>query len=474
MTLAQILVFILAAALAGSLAQTRWRGWILMVGSLLAIYWMQPSTPIRNLDFWLPTLTISLAIAAWTATQSLTRETLQENLTSAAVVAGLILLIGLNRYLEAFCCLIPSRPPQAVWIITALVCVGAVVLLLGRWSIKSTLPILGLILVILGLFVFIKTPFLAQQTSAGLRKLAGQQAELASALDIRWLGFSYVAFRLVHTLRDRLSGKLAGLSLQDYLIYVIFFPAFTAGPIDRVQHFIQEMHTGRKLSSARFYDGILRIIWGMFKKFVLADGLAIFSLGASNASQITSGGWLWVVLYAYSFRLFLDFSGYTDIAIGLGILLGIKLPENFDAPYLKQNLTAFWNSWHITLAQWFRAYFFNPVTRFLRSSEKGLPLPLIIFIGQIGTMLLIGLWHGVTWNFAIWGAWHGIGLFVHNRWSDLVRPRLGFLESHPKLEKSLGAVGTLLTFHYVTLGWVWFALPTPSLAWQVFGMLVRV
>lgn len=474
MTLAQILVFVLAAALAGSLAQNRWRGWILMICSLLAIYWMQPSTPIRNLDFWLPTLTITLALATWATTQSLTREVLRDNLGAAAVVAGLIMLIGLNRYLGTFCCLIPSRPPQFLQILAALVVASATVLLLGRWSILSRLPIYGLILVILGLFVFVKTPFLAQQTSAGLRTLAGQQAELASALDLRWLGFSYVAFRLVHTLRDRLSGKLAGLTLQEYLIYIIFFPTFTAGPIDRVQHFIQELHAGCVLNSTRTVNGGQRIIWGMVKKFVLADGLAIFALGPSNAAQITSGGWLWVMLYAYSFRLFLDFSGYTDIAVGLGILLGIKLPENFDAPYLKQNLTTFWNSWHITLAQWFRAYFFNPVTRFLRSSERRLPLPFIIFIGQMGTMLLIGLWHGVTWNFAIWGVWHGIGLFVHNRWSDAVRPRMGFMDSHLRLQKSLGALGTLLTFHYVTLGWVWFALPTPPLAWQVFSKLFNV
>jgi D-alanyl-lipoteichoic acid acyltransferase DltB (MBOAT superfamily) len=267
------------------------------------------------------------------------------------------------------------------------------------------------------------------------------------------------------------AGKLPELSLQEFLIYIIFFPAFTAGPIDRVQHFLQELHFEHRLTSIRFIDGSQRIAGGLFKKFVVADGLSIFSMSPTNVVQTTSNTWLWVLLYAYSLRLYFDFSGYTDIAIGLGIWLGIKLPENFDRPYLKQNLTSFWNAWHMTLAQWFRSYFFNPVTRYLRLSKSQMPLPLIIFIGQMGTMLLIGLWHGVTLNFAIWGAWHGLGLFFHNRWSEALRSRLGFLETHPALQKSLGAAGTLLTFHYVTLGWVWFALPKPQLSWQVFARL---
>ena len=112
-----------------------------------------------------------------------------------------------------------------------------------------------------------------------------------------------------------------------------------------------------------------RIIIGIFSKFVLADGLALIALNNINSRQVNSTGWLWVMLYAYAFRIFFDFSGYTDIAIGMGQLLGIQLPENFEKPYLKQNLTLFWNSWHITLAQWFRAYFFNPLTRALRANS---------------------------------------------------------------------------------------------------------
>ena len=122
-------------------------------------------------------------------------------------------------------------------------------------------------------------------------------------------------------------------------------------------------------------------------------------------------------MYAYAFRIFLDFSGYTDIAIALGRLLGVRLPENFAAPYLKPNIALFWNSWHMSLTQWFRAYVFNPLARRLRSATAQIPDWLACLVTQLVTMLLIGLWHGITWSFALWGLWHGIGLFVHNRWS---------------------------------------------------------
>jgi alginate O-acetyltransferase complex protein AlgI len=208
---------------------------------------------------------------------------------------------------------------------------------------------------------------------------------------------------------------------------------------------------------------------GILKKFVIADSLAILALNETNAAQVASPFWVWVLLYAYAFRIFFDFSGYTDIAIGLSQLLGIRLPENFDRPYLRPNLTAFWNSWHITLALWFRAYFFNPLTRLLRG--RALPTLTVIFLAQMSTMLLIGLWHGVSLNFAAWGAWHGLGLFIHNRWSTWGRGRFTFLETSPRLQGVANAAGIMLTFHYVVLGWVWFALPGPGLSWNVLRKL---
>ena len=175
---------------------------------------------------------------------------------------------------------------------------------------------------------------------------------------------------------------------------------------------------------------------------------------------------MWVLLYAYSLRIYFDFSGYTDIAIGLGIVLGIRLPENFDSPYLKPNLTQFWNSWHMTLTQWFRAYFFNPMTRALRSAENPASQVLVIFVTQVSTMLLIGLWHGLSTGFVLWGVWHGIGLFIQNRWSDFARTRGGIREGFPAAQMLLNFTGVFLTFNFVSIGWLFFSLSTPELAWN--------
>jgi alginate O-acetyltransferase complex protein AlgI len=275
----------------------------------------------------------------------------------------------------------------------------------------------------------------------------------------------------MHAIIDRLNGRLPDLRLREFIIYIIFYPAYSAGPIDRVQHFIRDLRQDYKPSVSGFLLGGKRILVGIFRKFVLADGLALIALNDLNAGQTQSTGWLWLLLYAYAFRIYFDFSGYTDIAIGISSLIGIQLPENFEKPYHKPNLTLFWNSWHMTLANWFRAYYFNPLTRKLRSAHQAVPLPLIIFIGQLTTFILIGLWHGITWNFAIWGAWHGIGLFIHNRWADHNRSR-NISPNQPHLRNQLNMIaGTLLTFHYVSLGWVWFALASPSASWQTILML---
>jgi len=269
-------------------------------------------------------------------------------------------------------------------------------------------------------------------------------------------------------LRDRISGKLPALSLREYLTYIVFFPALTAGPIDRAERFARDLRSEPDLGASQTIRAATRLVLGVFKKFVVADSLAIVALTPANAALTSSPLWLWLLLYGYGFQIYFDFSGYTDIAIGLGMLFGVTLPENFDRPYLKSNISAFWNSWHMTLAGWFRAYFFNPVTRALRTSRRRLPVPLVIFIGQMSTMVLIGLWHGVTWNFALWGAWHGLGLFVHNRWTEFLRTRPRGAARSPRLARVVNAVGVLATFHFVTLGWVWFALPSAGLSWQVF------
>jgi D-alanyl-lipoteichoic acid acyltransferase DltB (MBOAT superfamily) len=445
---------------------------LLLVLSTGVIFWLQPALPIRGLDFWLPVATLALVALGWMLTSKPEERNPRATLITGALVIGAVLVIAFTRYFSMTGIITPSRPPQTLSVIVVLTAVAMVlflsyILLKG----KSSLPYIVGVTVLLVIFAALKLPVLTEWVSGLLRLWGGQSRELASALDLRWLGFSYIAFRLIHTLRDRQNGRLPAMALDEYFIYMLFFPAISAGPIDRSERFIKDLRQPFIPSAEVLGAASKRLVIGLLKKFVIADLLAMIALNAVNAGQINSTGWAWVLVYAYAFQIFFDFSGYTDIAISMGLLIGIKLPENFNAPYLKPNLTQFWNNWHMTLTQWFRAYFFNPFTRALRSSKNPVPVWAVILITQLATMTLIGLWHGITINFVLWGLWHGLGIFIQNRWSDWTKPLSARIQQKPFLNKVVTLFTILLTFQFVALGWVWFALPSMDLSLQVFGRL---
>lgn len=472
MPLSFILYLTLAAFLISWLLPTRWKVHGLLIASMVFIYWLQPALTIRNLDFWLPSVAITLTLITWFVTQFPGLSGFKSIWLTLTFIFLTIFGLAILRYLDPICCLTASRPPPYSSVLIYLLFVLILAWITSLLSNKNKAIRYALISVIIGLLIVQKTPILSEFTSTLLRKTTGQDINLASALDISWLGFSYLAFRLLHVLQDANSGRIGKISLGNFLIYALFFPSYTAGPIDRMQRFDQDLHLIEAsrhpasileklftlVRSENFVIGSKRILIGIFKKFVLADSLAIIAINDLNAMQVQESTWAWVLIYAYSLRIYLDFSGYTDVAIGIGNLLGIKLPENFSQPYQKTNLTTFWNSWHITLSQWFRAYFFNPVTRWFRSHPGKFPVWLIVLIGQTGTMLLIGLWHGISWNFAIWGLWHAVGLFIHNRWSDWSRPIQNRIQQTKTTKLLWSITSWLITFNYVSLGWVWFAL----------------
>ncbi len=445
---------------------------LLLTISTGVIFWLQPALPIRGLDFWLPLATLALVGLGWLLTSKPEERNSSASLVTGALVATVVLVIALTRYLGMTGVITPSRPPQTLNVIIVLTAVAIITCFLYKIiRIKSSLPYIIGIVVLLSIFVALKLPVLTEWLSGILRLWNGQSRELASALDLRWLGFSYIAFRLIHTLRDRQNGRLPAMALDEYFIYMLFFPAISAGPIDRSERFIKDLRQPFIPSADALGAASKRLVVGLLKKFVVADLLAMIALNGANALQVSSTGWAWVLVYAYTLQIFFDFSGYTDIAIGMGLLMGIKLPENFNTPYLKPNLTQFWNNWHMTLTQWFRAYFFNPLTRALRSAKNPVSVWLVILITQVATMVLIGLWHGITLNFVLWGLWHGLGLFIQNRWSDWTKPLSARIQAKPTLNKVVTIFTTLLTFQFVALGWVWFALPSMDLSLRVFGRL---
>jgi D-alanyl-lipoteichoic acid acyltransferase DltB (MBOAT superfamily) len=479
-----ILVFVVFALLYAGLARGRWRNWLLFAASVVAVYWLQPWLPLRYADFLLPTLTLTLTAGGWWLTRKPDeggRWRLDRgDWWALALLLGLILLMGMNRFLAPDWRLTASRPPAPGLILVVLAVTGVVLaavtpLLAGprRWW-----TLTGGILFIVGIFIVLKTPALNHAAAAWWRSQTGQDPTLASPLDLRWLGFSYVSFRIIHTLRDRQSGLLPDLGLQEYVAYVIFFPAFIAGPIDRAERFQKDWRALpglRGLDAARLSEGGIRILTGMFKKFVIADTLALgMSLTPDLAVQSHSTLGLWALLYGYALRLYFDFAGYTDIAIGVGLLLGIRLPENFKRPYLKTNITTFWQSWHITLSDWARFYIFSPLSRSLLRRKPRPSTTLIVFLSLMATMLTIGLWHGIAWTFVLWGAWHGLGLFIHKKWSDRTRKWYRELGNHPRKKQAWTLFAWFITFQFVVLGWVWFLLPDSTLATRTFLRLFGI
>ena len=466
MTISQIAIFAGIALLLGWLTRRFQRINLLLAASVIAVYWLQPALPLRYLDFFLPTFSIGITVLSWALTAAPEMRRQRESMISAVLVLVLILLLAATRYLGLDRYLLPTRPPAFSYTLSILAFFLLASFLLARQKkIASNAALWTGFGILFAFFIILKTPALSLFASRAWRTFIGQDATLAAATDIHWLGYSYLAFRLLHTIRDRQSGRLPDVTLGEYVTYVIFFPTFSVGPIERIEGFIKGLRQPKNSFNDDALTGGQRLAIGLFKKFVVADTLAMMALNPVSATQAQTALGAWILLYAYAFQIFFDFSGYTDMAIGLGQFLGIALPENFKQPYRQSNLTLFWNNWHITLTQWFRAYFFNPFARTLRSKRK-LSAGMMTLISQLATMTLIGLWQGVTWSFVLWGLWHGFGLFLQNRWSGWVKPRLAEASPSPRAQQALSIAGTLLTFHFVAFGWVWFVLPNPALGWQ--------
>ncbi len=460
MTIIQLGIFALIAIIVGQLKKGRE---LAMLGaSVFILFWLQPAQQFVSLAFWIPLCTLALTIFIWLLVSSPESRSWRLNWPSVLVIAGVVLLVDLNQFLGLEKIYMTTTP--RLWMIAAAFALCSIFFLvlarqLDRLKFLLTAAFIGIIL----LFIYLKTPFLVSRSFEFIYALRGQEASGDIHYFLSWLGFSYIAFRLMHTIRDFQTGRLPALTLGEYVNYVIFFPSFTAGPIDRIERFVQDLRAPVVLANQDWLDAGTRFFVGMFKKFIIADSLALIAINEMLVNQVHSAAWMWFFLYMYSLRIYFDFSGYTDVAIGLARVMGVRLPENFTSPYFKPNLTLFWNSWHITLTQWFRAYFFNPLTRWLRTRDY--PIVWIIFITQISTMTLIGLWHGVTWNFLLWGLWHGLGLFIQNRWSDFIRTRITSPLS-ARTQVLLNAAGIFLTFNFVSLGWLFFTLSTPQLAWM--------
>jgi alginate O-acetyltransferase complex protein AlgI len=275
------------------------------------------------------------------------------------------------------------------------------------------------------------------------------------------LGISFFTFEFIHYIVDVYKGSAPIGNLKNFALFAAFFPSQIAGPIKRYQDFMVQLDHPKTFRQADFRGGIFLILQGLYKKIVLGDNLGlIVNYGFTHATTL---GRLdaWIAVVGFTFQIFFDFAGYTDIGRGSAMLLGYKVPANFNWPFLASNLTEFWHRWHMSLSSWLRDYLFFPMGG-SRVSPWKLRRNLMI------TMILGGLWHGAAWHYVLWGAFHGLGLVISKDWHDFISRFKTLSKWRPtKIWHCLGVVYTLIflfiagtLFRADTLNDVWLMLAT--------------
>ncbi|HEY8595234.1 MAG TPA: MBOAT family O-acyltransferase [Devosiaceae bacterium] len=268
------------------------------------------------------------------------------------------------------------------------------------------------------------------------------------------IGISFFTFQQVGYLVDMSKGQVERSRFLDYVFFIVFFPQLIAGPIVTQADMLPQLRarTDWRLRAANLMPGIALFSAGLFKKTVLSDMAApyadkLFSLAASGTHLGPVDAWMAAICYA--FQIYFDFSGYSDMAIGLGFMFGFRLPINFHSPYKAAGIRDFWRRWHITLSRFLRDYLYIP----LGGSRHGMPRTVLALLG---TMTLGGLWHGAGANFVIWGFLHGLALAAAHLFRPIL-PKVG--EGGPLVRAIKRAAYVLVTFIFVTFSWVWFRAP---------------
>ena len=260
------------------------------------------------------------------------------------------------------------------------------------------------------------------------------------------IGLSFHTFQSLSYVIEVYRGRQkAEHHLGVFALYVMYFPQLVAGPIERPQNLLHQFHERKHFDLRRLQDGLSLALWGLFKKVVVADSLAIYTDTIYNESSHHTGASLLVATYCFAFQIYCDFSGYSDIARGVSRVYGIELMNNFDAPYLSKSISEFWTRWHISLSTWFRDYVYIPLGGNRVSPARH-------FLNLFFVFILSGFWHGANWTFIVWGALHGMYLIAERLWG-IIRNRLNIPAESGLARQWLAA---LLTFHLVLIAWVFF------------------
>jgi D-alanyl-lipoteichoic acid acyltransferase DltB (MBOAT superfamily) len=325
---------------------------------------------------------------------------------------------------------------------------------------QRKLRLIATICVLFAPLVIVKYAYFLTHDVLGLVPVISASAGDVSVLKFTLpLGISFVTFTLTAYVVDTYTRRYQGDSRFSTLLgYVLFFPHLIAGPILRPNELMSQLRAKRRAMDARFALGIALFTLGLVKKLVFADTIGEVVDPVFKPGAVASGWEYLLAFYGFSMQIYCDFSGYTDMAIGLAYLLRIRLPTNFLRPYISASPVEFWRRWHITLSHWLRDYLYIP----LGGNRRGAVLR---YVNLAITMLLGGLWHGAAWTFVVWGALHGAYLCVNHAWNNFgpnVPPRLAPLAN---------VAGLILTFLAVVIAWVFFRADNMTTALYVLSKM---
>ncbi|MDR3119713.1 MAG: MBOAT family protein [Mediterranea sp.] len=275
------------------------------------------------------------------------------------------------------------------------------------------------------------------------------------------VGISFFTFQSLSYTIDVYRRQIAPLkSLPDYAFYVSFFPPLVAGPIIRARDFIPQIRKPLCVTKEMFGQGVFFVLCGLFKKAVISDYIGVNFVERIFANPaLYSGVENLMGVYGYALQIYCDFSGYSDMAIGIALLLGFHVNRNFDSPYQSASITEFWRRWHISLSSWLRDYLYISLGGNRRGKFRQ-------YLNLIITMFLGGLWHGASWNFVVWGMFHGVALALHKAWMAVAGRR--------KEERRGGlrrVAGVIITFHFVCFCWIFFRNATFDGAMEMLGRI---
>ncbi|MBX9693732.1 MAG: MBOAT family protein [Cyanobacteria bacterium] len=276
------------------------------------------------------------------------------------------------------------------------------------------------------------------------------------------LGISFFVFEFIHYIVDVYKGDKAIRQPVEFALFASFFPSQIAGPIKRFQDFVKQSQKPRQFDYALFDGGLFLLLKGLFKKIALADNFATIANAGFSSSASLGCLETWIAALAFTFQIYFDFSGYTDMGRGSAMMLGFTLPENFNLPYLASNLSDFWKRWHISLSSWLRDYLYIPLGGGRCSRVRK-------HFNLLATMTLGGLWHGAAWHFVIWGVIHGFGLVASHEYSgaaESISPLAAFHKSW--LGRFLSAA---LTFVFVVITWLFFRAESVPQAVSMMGRM---